>query len=126
LLASTTAPARGLAPAVAQCEAFIPNASRVACLREVRAEAERKLSEALDGWIAKTSARDDLNAARKARFERIARETHNAWLRLRNTECQELAPLVAEAQASLFEDRLKCLIAADVQRTRDLWQRAGD
>jgi hypothetical protein len=45
---------------------------------------------------------------------------------LRNTECQELAPLVAEAQASLFEDRLKCLIAADVQRTRDLRQRAGD
>ncbi len=65
-------------------------------------------------------SRVDLAAAQKSRWKNSLEEAQILFVRLRNQECQAVAPFESVGRIGSFEQRLLCLVDKNLDRIRDL------
>ena len=88
------------------------------CLRTASDKSDKDLASALEAALKSIDAKPKILATRRARWKRFLSDSQTQWASLRDQECQDLAPL--EAQSSLGDPRLACLIDLNQKRTADL------
>ncbi len=88
------------------------------CLRSASEKSERDLASAIEGAQKAIDAKPKMLAARKARWKRFLNDSQAQWSTWRDEECQDLAPL--EADAGSGDPRLACIIDHNTRRTADL------
>ncbi len=88
------------------------------CLRTASDKSEKELAAAIDAALKSIDAKPKILATRRARWKRFLSDSQTQWASLRDQECQDLAPL--EAQSSIGDPRLACLIDHNEKRAADL------
>lgn len=88
------------------------------CLRTASDKSDKELAVALDAALKSIDAKPKILATRRARWKRFLSDSQTQWASLRDQECQDLAPL--EAQSSIGDPRLACLIDHNEKRVADL------
>ena len=90
------------------------------CLEKAALDTHNQM-EALVGRIgALIDSRGDLAPAQKSRWKSSLEEAQILFVRLRNQECQAVAPFEGVGRIGSFEQRLLCLIDKNLERIRDL------
>lgn len=88
------------------------------CLRTASDKSDKDLAAALEAAQKGIDAKPRILATRKARWKRFLADTQSQWASFRDQECQDLAPL--EAQSTLGDPRVACLIDHNSKRAADL------
>ncbi len=122
LLILSVLAASGLAhadPQVAACDPQRIGARDLAdCLRTASDKSEKDLSAALESAQKSIDGKPKILATRKSRWKRFLADSQAQWASFRDQECQDLAPL--EAQSTVGDPRLACLIDHNAKRAADL------
>lgn len=88
------------------------------CLRTASDKSEKDLAAAIEAAQKFIDAKPKILATRKSRWKRFLADSQTQWASFRDQECQDLAPL--EAQSTLSDPRLACLIDHNSKRAADL------
>ena len=88
------------------------------CLRTASDKSEKDLAAAIEAAQKTIDSRPKILATRKARWKRFLADSQTQWASFRDQECQDLAPL--EAQSSVGDPRLACLVDHNAKRAADL------
>ncbi|ALK10487.1 lysozyme inhibitor LprI family protein [Blastochloris viridis] len=107
------------------CESSLSPAVFGRCLAATLQLSRRTLEGTVIAAQAAIAARDDLSAGHRARWSQVLAEVHLAWKAARNLECGQLVVLERGPNASIFEERTGCLLAAERDRIDDLKRRYG-
>ncbi len=91
------------------------------CLRTASDKSEKDLASAIEAAQKSIDAKPKILATRKSRWKRFLADSQTQWASFRDQECQDLAPL--EAQSTLSDPRLACLIDLNSKRVTDLKSR---
>jgi uncharacterized protein YecT (DUF1311 family) len=88
------------------------------CLRTASDKSEKDLVATLEAAQKSIDAKPKILATRKSRWKHFLADSQTQWASWRDQECQDLAPL--EAQSTLSDPRLACLIDHNAKRVADL------
>lgn len=113
------------------CSLDLPRAEYASCLVEAEKLSSAELASYVEALVESIATRPGVFDTQRARWQRSLREAQSSWLRLRNQECQELAPFelqsgaktVIQRRAETFTDRLACILRANEARKADLAER---
>ncbi len=112
-------------PSAQRCDpAGLIGRAYVECLTQANIATEAEREAALKRALDVVGTRESTFPAQRARWKRSLEEAETLWIRLRNSECQEVAPFEAgPRRADIFAARLACLIDYNVRRTEELVRR---
>jgi hypothetical protein len=119
-------PATALAqrPATGLCDrSKLAGRGYVECLENALRDSDRALTEANSKAQATIDARADLAGTQRTRWKNTFDEAHGLFVRLRNFECQNVAPYEGGSRIGAFEERLACLVDKNLLRLEELRRR---
>jgi uncharacterized protein YecT (DUF1311 family) len=101
------------------------------CLAAEEKASSDKVQAAYKAAVASIATRPGVFDAQRARWRNSLAESHDLWLRLRNAECQNVAPFEGQAASTsvvrnrmaAFEAKLACAIRMNDMRAADLSSR---
>jgi uncharacterized protein YecT (DUF1311 family) len=119
-------------PAGATCDpAALAGPSLTQCLAAEEKASSDKVQAAYKAAVASIATRPGVFDAQRARWRNSLAESHELWLRLRNAECQNVAPFEGQAASTsvvrnrmaAFEAKLACAVRMNEMRAADLLSR---
>lgn len=126
-LAATPLAAQDTRPSRALCDpAKFAGRAYFVCLEKQVYDTNTQLENKVKRINTIIEARGDLAAVQKNRWKNSLEEAQILYVRLRNQECQTVAPFEgANNRIGSFEERLRCLIDKNIGRIRELEGRYG-
>jgi uncharacterized protein YecT (DUF1311 family) len=128
-LAALAAALASAGQARAACDpAALAGPSLTQCLTAEEKASSAKVQAAYQAAVASIATRPGVFDAQRARWRNSLAESHDIWLRLRNAECQNVAPFEGQAASTsvvrnrmaAFEAKLACAVRMNETRAADL------
>lgn len=127
LFAATPLAAQDTRPSRALCDsAKLAGRAYFVCLEKQVYETNTLLENEVKRINGIIDGRGDLAGVQKNRWKNSLEEAQILYVRLRNQECQTVAPFEGENnRIGSFAERLRCLIDKNIGRVRELESRYG-